>query len=219
MIRFGTAVAFATAGVIALSGCSSGTHRSAGEASSGAAHPLSSSGARPPTFLVVTSVRIGPYVQEFGTPLPRNPAVAKVIASFRAAQDVWTESLVGGHPARLIHEYLTGVAYRRFHRALRGATRSGLEPSGTDVLFDTRVVALSGTAATVTTCDDDARVTADYRSTGHVQPASSVSASQAYVFEVWHLVPLAGHWAITTFSVALLPAEAAEKCQPGSVSA
>lgn len=219
MFRSGAGIALSAAALLILSACSSGTPSAATTASSHPMHRKVPPAVLMPAVPVVASVRIGPYVQEFGTPLPRNRAAARVIESFREAKDLWTASLIGRHPARLISLYLTAGAFRRFRRALWEVHRTGLEPSGVDLLFDTRVLALSNAGATVMTCDDESRITATYQSTGQLQPASSVPVDQAYLFEIWHLVPLAGHWAIKGYSVYPLPDEGAEQCQPRSLTA
>ena len=90
-----------------------------------------------------------------------------------------------------------------------------LVPAGADRFFLTRVTAIAGSRATLTTCDDGSKFKEENPRTGKVDARFLPSPGQAYVFETWRMVRLSGHWAITALSVATLPSRTAEPCQPG----
>jgi hypothetical protein len=81
-------------------------------------------------------------------------------------------------------------------------------------MFKTRVTALSARSATVSTCDDGSNFREKNRRTGRIDKQFTASPDQEYMFETWRMVQLSGHWAITAFSLASLPAPAAQPCQP-----
>jgi hypothetical protein len=188
-------------GLMALPACGSSTKHTA-------------TTARPASLSVPASVRIGGYTQVFATPLPANEAQASVIESFREAQVLWTRSLVAWRLVAPVTRYVTGVARTRLSASVARGKQYGVVPTGGDRLFMARVTALSGRSATVTTCDDGSKFREAFASTGQIDPAFTAKPDQAYLFETWHLVEAAGHWAINTFTVAELPDKSAGHCQP-----
>jgi hypothetical protein len=160
------------------------------------------------------SARIGPYTQVYATPLPGSAAQAKVIRDFRIAQILWGESNEARRPVPPVLAYVTGAARHDLMAALAAGRQRQLVPAGTERFFSTRVAVPSAASATVTTCDDASRYREQNPSTGKVNPAFSPPRHLAYSFEVWHLVPQSGHWAIASFTIAFLPDPRAHPCQP-----
>jgi len=160
------------------------------------------------------SARIGPYTQVYLTPLPSNAAQARVIKDFRAGQILWAESNEALRPVAPILSYVTGVARHDLMSALAAGRERHLVPAGTERFFQTRVVALSGNNATVTTCDDSRKFRQQNPRTGIVNPAYTPRPDQAFVFESWQLVLRSRRWALAAFSLAVLPDSRARPCQP-----
>jgi hypothetical protein len=79
----------------------------------------------------------------------------------------------------------------------------------------TRVTAVTGRSAIVSTCDDGSRFTEENPRTGKIDASFLSSPQQEYLFETWRMLWLGGHWAITAYSVAALPSRPAVPCQPG----
>lgn len=213
MSRLAGPVALALCGLLALTvtACGSGkpaaAERTAGPVPAGTPRPAAGGGPE--------TIRIGPYTQVWDGPLPADPARAAVISDFRAGQILWARSNEALRPVAPILGYLTGVARRDFFAALAAGRARQVVPAGTERYFLTRVAALTGTTATVTTCDDGSRYRAQNPRTGQVNPAySPQSKAQAYVFMAWHLVRQSGRWVMASFSVATLPDLRALPCQP-----
>ena len=160
------------------------------------------------------STRIGPYTQIFATPLPANPAQAKVIQGFEMAEILWAKSEYAWRPFPPVTEYVTGQALTHLMAATSSLKANYVVPAGTDRLFMTSVTALTSTTATVTTCDDGSKYTAENPVTGKINQAYLPSANQKYLFETWHLVLLSGRWAISSFTLTTLPSASAQHCQP-----
>lgn len=213
----GVRAAAVLAVILMLSACSSGTPTAAdtpktsreggtGTAPNPAARLTFSGGKE--------SARIGPYAQVYVAPLPANAAQARVIKDFRAAQILWGESNEARRPVAPILAYVTGIAQRDLMTALAAGRARHIVPAGTERFFRTRVVTLSGSTATVTTCDD----TSEYREqdprTGKINPAYTPPPDKAYVFESWHLLLRSGRWALAAFPFAILPDSRALPCQP-----
>jgi hypothetical protein len=197
MSRPGKATAFALAGLLALSACSSGG-------------PAGYAGVR-----VASVVHVGRYTQEFASPLPAGPAQAAVVEGFREGQVLWEKSENALRLAPSVRNYVTGKALTNLAGAIKAYKIRDDIPAGTDRLFRTRVTAISGHTATLTTCDDGSRFEQANPHTGKVDPLMAPTPGQGYLFETWRMVRVGGHWAIGGFSLANLPASAAEQCQPG----
>jgi hypothetical protein len=104
MIRSGAVLALCLSGLLAVSACGSGKTPDASAAATSRAPSTTAPGGS------AQPVRIGPYTQVFATPLPANPAQAKVIAGFREAQTLWDKSDYTWHLAAPAQEYVTGQA-------------------------------------------------------------------------------------------------------------
>jgi hypothetical protein len=150
----------------------------------------------------------------FATPLPTNAAQAKVIVGFRAGQILWDKSDIAWRLVAPVTDYVTGDALKHLIAAMTAGKTHDLVPAGTDRYFMTRVTAITGRSAIVTTCDDGSKFTSDNPHTGQEVPGFKAPPNQAYIFETWHMVQLSGHWAITAFSLATLPDSRAAPCQP-----
>jgi hypothetical protein len=160
------------------------------------------------------SARIGPYTQVFATPLPASAAQAKVIKDFRAGQILWGQSNEALRPVAPVLAYVVGTARHNLMSALAAGRKRHLVPAGTERFFKTRVVALSGSSATVTTCDDGSKYREQNPRTGTINPAYTPGPNQAYAFVSWDLVLRSGRWALAAFTFAVLPDSRARPCQP-----
>jgi len=114
-----------------------------------------------------------------------------------------------------VREYVTGQALTHLAAAVKADRARDLVPAGADRFFLTRVTAITGSRATVTTCDDGSKFKEENPRTGQVDASFLPLPGQAYLFETWRMARLGGHWAITALSVAALPSRSAEPCQPG----
>lgn len=92
--------------------------------------------------------------------------------------------------------------------------RGKIVPGGADRLFKTRVAMISGTSATVTTCDDGSRLEEVKPGTGVPDPAYNAPADQQYLFETWQMVRLSSHWAVSAVSPVTLPVNPASPYRP-----
>ena len=185
-----------------------------GQSASGAASSVGVPTARPTPQPVGASVRVGAMTQVFATPLPANPARARVIEDFRRADVLWDKSESGHRLVAGLRSYVTGVALTRLTQAISFSAVHGVVPAGTDRFFKTRVTGLTSAGATVTTCDDSSKLGEKSVRTGRYVPQLGPQPGQAYLYESWHLAMIAGHWAIDTFTVATLPSASARQCQP-----
>jgi hypothetical protein len=208
MIRSGAVLACCLSGLLAVSACGSGPARPASTPAASRA-PGTTAPAAPGSS--AESVRIGPYTQVFATPLPANPAQAKVMAGFREAQTLWDKSDYTWHLSAPVKEYVTGQALTHLIAAVTASRAHHLVPAGTERFFMTHVSGITGSTATVTTCDDGSKVTEENRQTGATY---TTPPGQAYIFETWRMVKLSGHWAVTAFSLAVPPSARAAPCQP-----
>jgi hypothetical protein len=202
--------ALGAAGLLALPACSSGTHPPAAVTTSA---PAASAGTTSPAA-PVTSVRIGRFTQEFATPLPADQAQAKIIEGWREAQILWSKSLIAWRLVPGVTGYVTGVARNHLLGAISYGKQNDAVPAGADRMFMTSVTSVEPTAATITTCDDGSRFAEVNPKTGAVNQAFATPADHQYLYETWHMVPVGGHWAIGSFTLATLPAAAARHCQP-----
>ena len=208
MIRSGAVLALCVSGLLAVSACGSGKTPDASAAATSRA-PSTTAPAAPGGS--AQPVRIGPYTQVFATPLPANPAQAKVIAGFREAQALWDKSDYTWRLAAPAKEYVTGQALTHLIAAVTASRAHHLVPAGTERFFLTHVSGITGSTATVTTCDDGSKVKEENRQTGATY---TTPPGQAYIFETWHMVKLSGHWGVTAFSLAIPPSPRAAPCQP-----
>ena len=208
MIRSGAVLALCLSGLLAVSACGSGPARPASTPAASHA-PGTTAPAAPGSS--AESVRVGPYTQVFATPLPANPAQAKVIAGFREAMALWDKADYTWHLGAPVKAYVTGQALTNLIAAVAAGRAHHLVPAGTERLFLTHVSGITGSTATVTTCDDGSRLKYENR---HAGATVRVPPGPVYVFETWHMVRLSGHWGVTAFSVAIPPSPRAAPCQP-----
>jgi hypothetical protein len=196
--------------LLALSACGSGKFITS--------RPSSAKSATSTSSAVVSgsaeSVRVGSETEVFSTSLPADPAEARVVEDFRKAQILWEESDTAQYLVASVTAYVTGDALVHLRAGVTATKAQDLVPTGTDRMFKTRVTALSARSATVSTCDDGSNFREKNRRTGRIDKQFTASPDQEYMFETWRMVQLSGHWAITAFSLASLPAPAAQPCQP-----
>jgi hypothetical protein len=160
-------------------------------------------------------VHIGPFTQLFASPLPADQARAAVVEGFREGMVLWDRSENGRRLVPPVREYVTGQALRQLRAAMKARQARDLVLAGADRFFLTRVTAIAGRRATLTTCDDGSKFKEEDPRTGKVDVHFVPTPGQAYVYETWWMVRLGGHWAITALSAATLPSHRAEPCQPG----
>jgi len=211
MGRSGVTVVLFLSGLLLLAACSAG---SSGAPAARGTRAASSATTAPAVASSAGSARIGPFTQEFSTPLPASPAQATVVTDFREAQILWMKSLVAWRLTAPVTGYVVGDALSHLETAISANKSHHLVPSGTDRMFMTRVTGINSGTATVTTCDDSSKYEEQDPGTGQVNAAYTPSRDQAYLSETWQLVRLSGHWAISSFSIASLPDQAARPCQP-----
>jgi hypothetical protein len=204
-------VGLAIGGLLLASGCSSGSSGSAGSA-------RSSGTSSSPTAATVTadSVRVGRLTEIFDGPLPADSAQASVIEGFRAGLILWDKSQEEQKLVSPVTSDVTGAALSNLKKSLTQELTPGQQivPAGTDRNFDTRVTALSGASATVTTCDDGSKFDEVNPATGVVNTAYNATPDQEYIFVTWQLTRLDGHWAISVVTPVELPNALAKPCQP-----
>ncbi len=210
MSRLGIPAALFMFALLALSACGTGKSVTPGTGNTRSAATTPS----PATSGSPESVRIGSETQVFATPLPADPARAKVVEGFRQAQILWDESVTAQHLVAPVTRYVTGEALTRLLAAIAATKARDLVPAGTDRFFKTRVTALTGRSATVSTCEDGSKFREKNLRTGRIDPQFTASPDQAYLFETWQMGHLSGHWAITALSLATLPDPRARPCQP-----
>jgi hypothetical protein len=167
-----------------------------------------------PAHVTTQTVRIGRFTQIFDTSLPADPAQASVVEGFRTAMILWDKSQENLMLVSRVTAYVTGSALRGLKASLVRTKADEVVPGGADRLFKTRVAVISGTSATIITCDDGSKFEEVNPRTGVPDPAYSAPANQQYLFETWQMIRLGGHWAITVVSPVTLPDSRAKHCQP-----
>lgn len=160
------------------------------------------------------SVQLGPYTQVFASPLPANPAQAKIIEGFRESQILWMKSDIAMSLVPPVTNYVTDHALTDLIAAVTAGKARNRVPAGTDRFFLTRVTATTGRSATVATCDDGSKFREENPRTREIDAAYTPKPGKAYVFETWHMVQRSGDWAISDFSIVPLPNPRAAVCQP-----
>lgn len=168
---------------------------------------------------VASVVHIGHYTQEFAGPLPASAVQMAVVEGFREGQVLWAKSENALHLVPPVRTYVTGAALTKLAGAIKGLKTRNDIPAGKDRMFGTRVAAIRGSTATLTTCDDGSGFEQANPHTGKVDPLLAPTPGTSYLFETWRMVRAGGHWAIGGLSLATLPAASAEHCQPGVAAA
>jgi hypothetical protein len=213
-------VGVAIGGVLLASGCSSGGSGGSGRpvapVRSGSASGSGSPGSPAVAKVTTESVRVGRLTEIFATPLPADSAQASVVEAFRMGEVLWDQSDEEQKVVSPTTSYVTGAALTNLKASIKGELTPGEQvvPAGVDRNFKTQVTALSGSSATVTTCDDGSKYEAVNPSTGVVNQGYSATADQEYIFVRWQMSRLDGHWAISKVTTALLPSALAKPCQP-----
>ena len=204
--------------LVAMSACTSGrqaSSASASQASSSPAPPGRTVTPTPSTASSTYSVRTGLLTEEFATPLPTDPAQAQVVAGFREGMILWDKSQENFGLVAPVTSYVTGSALNNLKKTLTIFGQMEEVPAGVDRLFRTQVTALSGTAATITTCDDGSKFVERNPRTGAVDPAfEHQPPDEVYAFVTWGMTRLDGHWAIKSITLASPGSAAAKPCLP-----
>jgi len=216
VFRAAAIVALVASGLIALSSCSSGQPAStAANTTSTTARPASSPpGSSPAPAASATStaaaanvstssVRIRFLTEVFATPLPSDPAKAKVIEGFRESQILWDQSTEELRIVPSATEYITGKALVNLRDAVTSGAKDGVALGGTDRLYDTTVSWLTSKSASVTSCDDGSKTSSVDLATRQKIP-NDPNAPQT-VLVIWQMSPVGGHWAITSLEVITPP--------------
>lgn len=167
-----------------------------------------------PARVTTETVRIGRFTQIFDTSLPADPAQASVVEGLRTGMILWDKSQETLTLVSPVTAYVTGGALRGLKASLVRTKADEVVLGGADRFFKTRVTVISGTSATITTCDDGSKFEEVNPGTGVPDPAYSAPANQQYLFETWQMIRLGGHWAISVVSPVTLPDSRAKPCQP-----
>lgn len=203
MTRRGPWFALLVSSALAIAACASGGP------SSTATAPAPSGSATP------TSVRTGLITEEFSTPLPSDATQAEVIADFREGQVLWNVSSEQEKLIAPVTSYVTGAALGELKNAISRFVKNDEVPAGVDRLFLTRVSGLTGSTATVITCDDGSKFVQENPATHAVDPAFvNEPINDQYLYETWGMTRLSGHWAITSLAYVAPPAAIAKQCLP-----
>jgi hypothetical protein len=161
---------------------------------------------------------VGRLTEIFETPLPADSAQASVIEGFRAGEILWDTSQEEQKLVSPVTRDVTGAALTALKVTLTRELIPGqIVPAGIDRNFKTRVTALSGASATVTTCDDGSKFYEVNPRTGVVNTAFNATPDQDYIFVTWQMTRLDGHWAVSEVSPVYLPNALAKPCQPLSL--
>ena len=163
------------------------------------------------------TVRVGRLTEIFATPLPADSAQASVIEGFRTGLILWDRSQEEQRLVPPVTSDVTGAALVNLKKSLTRELTPGqlIVPAGSDRNFKTRVTALTGASATVTTCDDGSKFEEVNPGTGVVNKAySATTPDQEYIFVTWQMTRLDGHWAISVVAPVSLPNALAKPCQP-----
>jgi hypothetical protein len=155
--------------------------------------------------------------EQFDTPLPGDAAPAAVVVGFREAMVLYDTSQADRRLVAPVTDYVTGSMLKALERTIATFKEQDLVPAGTDRLFRTTVVSITGQSAELTTCDDGSKYTEVNPVTGAVDPSfENLPLDEQYVFETWKMTRLDGHWAIASITVANPPAASAKQCLPPS---
>jgi hypothetical protein len=183
-------LALVASGLIALSSCSSGQSSS----TNGSAGPLGA-----PT----AAIQVGPLAEVFATAMPKDPAKVKVVEAWRQSQVIWEKSIQGWRVAADATAYYTGDALVRLQTAVSTDVAYHIILSGRNRLYATTVTSLTSSSATLTACDDSTKVNDENPTSGQKYPHNP--GDVLIFFTIWKLVPAAGHWIVTSYSLIAAP--------------
>jgi len=114
-----------------------------------------------------------------------------------------------------VTSWVTGSALTDLKKSLTTLAQEQLVPAGVDRLFRTSVTAVSGSSATITTCDDGSKYNEQNPRTHVVNPSSvNLPLSEQYIFITWGMTRADGHWAINSITIASSSSAAAKSCLP-----
>lgn len=224
MFRAAASVALVAAGLIALSSCSSGqsspavlksatTSRQSATPAQHSSPAASVSSKAAAANATTASVRVRLLTEVFATPLPSDPAKAKVIEGFRESQILWDQSTEELRIVPATTQYIAGKALDSLRAAVTSGAMNDVALAGTDRLYETRVTSLKGNRATVISCDDGSRTNLVDLATGQEIPNNPPGSLTLFV--TWQMAPVGGHWAITSLDVIGPPDPRARVCLAG----
>jgi hypothetical protein len=201
----------ALAALAAVSACSSSGNSSPASGGATSSRAVSSAaGASTP------SVQVGLLTEWFDTPLPSDQAQAAVVEDFRQGLLLYDKSQEDFSLVSPVTSWVTGSALTDLKQTLSTLEKNELVPAGVDRLFRTGVTALSGSAATITTCDDGSKYNEQNPRTHAISPSSEhLPLNQEYIFITWDMTRADGHWAIRSITIASSSSAAAKSCLPG----
>lgn len=202
MFRMAASLALIASGLIALTACTGG-HPAPATSTVAAASLGSANTAAGPAGVTASSVRIGPVTEAFTTALPAGKAQARVVEGWRASQVYWEQSVQAWRVVASASAYVTGSALKKLHAAVATDVAYHVILTGTNRLYHTSVTSLTADGATVTSCDDGSKVIDENPSTGHKYPNQAGAVLTFFV--MWQLIPVAGHWAITSYTLVPAP--------------
>ena len=148
-----------------------------------------------------------------GPPLPADPARAKVVTGFERGFLLWDESQENFGLVSPVTSWVTGSALSTLKRTLVNEAQFEEVPAGIDRFFNTSVTALSGSEATLVTCDDGSKANLENPRTHAIDP-TPVPLDQQYLYITWGMTQLSGHWAIKSLTVAPSSSAEAKSCLP-----
>jgi hypothetical protein len=161
------------------------------------------------------SVRVGLLTEWFDTPLPSDQAQAAVVEDFRQGLILYDKSQENFGLVSPVTSWVTGSALTDLKQTLSTLEKNELVPAGVDRLFRTSVTALSGSAATITTCDDGSKYNEQNPRTHAISPSSwHLPLNQEYIFITWGMTRAGGHWAIESITIASSSSATAKSCLP-----
>lgn len=210
----------------ALSACSPGASSaspspasasaaSSAQPSSAQASPRPATATTPVSGASTSSVQVGLLTEWFDTPLPSDQAQAAVVEDFRQGFLLYDKSQEKLALVAPVTSWVTGSALTDLNKSLTALSQEQLVPAGVDRLFRTRVTAVSGSGATITTCDDASKYNEQDPRTHVVNPSSvNLPLSEEYIFITWGLTRADGHWAINSITIAPASSATSKSCLP-----
>jgi hypothetical protein len=214
VLRRTASLALVAAGLITLASCSSGQPTTpSAKASTTAAPPpsaTSAGGASPGVGASTLSARFRLLTEVFATPLPADPVKARIVEGFRESQILWDESTEQLYIVPSSSEYIRGQALVHLRIAVTAGAKDGVALAGTDRLFDTNVTNVTSKSATLTSCDDGRQTNLEDLASQAKIP-NNPTPPLVY-FLIWRMVPVGGHWAITSFTVVSSPDPRVTSC-------
>jgi hypothetical protein len=135
------------------------------------------------------------------------------VTDFEQALLLWDKSQENFGLVSPVTSWVTGGALSDLKNSLANEAQTEEVPAGIDRLFGTAVTTLSGSEATLGTCDDGSKYKTENPRT-HVIDTTPVPLDQQYIYITWGMTPLSGHWAIKSVTIAPSSSPDAKSCLP-----